>query len=147
MSDKPKRKFWQFHLSTAVMVMLIAGLILFFNQQKLVGDVYFESGNLGLLFFAREVSYGWPSVVFGYREGLPGFPSDEWATRVENNKGTVLFPDGRKLRLRREALFNFTEGPTWKPMAIMGNLLVCALILIVVAAGSEFLARREARKT
>src|SRR5476651_1276739 len=49
MSDKPKRSFWQIHLSTAVLVMLVVGLLMYLNAPR-------WSPHGGTKF----TEYGWP---------------------------------------------------------------------------------------
>lgn len=137
-----KKSWFRFHLSTAIVTIIIIGLALLLNQKKRVGDAYCHSGNLGAVFFCREISWGWPWAAYGYSEGLPSFRIDEWKDRIQN--GTVLFPDGRKLNIRIDDGngFSFTEGPTWKPKAIIGNVLVAILTLLVVASITEVILRR-----
>lgn len=54
---KPKRRFWQIHLSTAVVTMLVAGIILWLNlTPKLI-----SRGPNG-----EALSFGWPLQAIRY---------------------------------------------------------------------------------
>jgi len=63
MSDKPKRRFWRIHLSTAIVQMFVAAGLLFANMTPRV-----EQRPHFLSLFEEQIpylrGYGWPWVFF-----------------------------------------------------------------------------------
>jgi hypothetical protein len=113
----PKRRFWQIHLSTAVVMMVVAGFLAFLNFSK-------ETFNLGErpynYFRSSEQfeSYGWPW---------------KWLTRQE---GTV-----QDFELRPMA------GRPWefKLLSLTGSMVVALLMLTGTAVALEYLIRRRSK--
>jgi hypothetical protein len=59
MSDKPKRRFWQLHLSTAVLMMFIASGVVGANVRRY--ELHIEEYPLN--------GYGWPFVLYWNTNG------------------------------------------------------------------------------
>ena len=61
MNDKPKRRFWQIHLSTAVLMTLVAGFCLWFNIETSI-DMDTDI-----------ISRGWPNTAWLFIDGSSYF--------------------------------------------------------------------------
>lgn len=104
-----KRRWFQIHLSTAVMLMFCAGGLLWLNVDKRAHtDEFLKSFGVE---FENELDLiyvrGWP-FAFEDNSFLPS-----WSL--------------------------------WNPYALIGNVVLAALILIMIAALSEFFLRRYRR--
>ena len=64
MNDTPPRKFWQIHLSTAIVVTFVSSVLLAANVKQGTFALTTERGGLG---------YGWPWPFFFYPR-LDGWP-------------------------------------------------------------------------
>ena len=70
--EKPKRKFWRFHLSTAVVLMLVAGAFIGSNFQF---TIYRSPQFINLANYER----GWPMTIeSGVGYGFTNNPSMQW---------------------------------------------------------------------
>jgi hypothetical protein len=120
---KPKLRFWQFHLSTAIILSIVAAVILFLNIRMRQTDELFEHDNGGS---SIEDRCGWPFAIY---RTIP-----EWLIQAEEADGQSEWSQHIK--------------DNWSYSAIAANLLVGTTILFVVLVSCEWLIRRrEARKT
>jgi len=101
MTEKPKRKFWQVHLSTAIFMMVIAGAAIGLNFLPIVEVITLGSGSESITLeqgleydrIERELGnngltcmryrrYGWPRKVCNYcdfvRAHPDGWQRDDW---------------------------------------------------------------------
>ena len=126
MSEK-KRRWFQIHLSTAIVLMFVAGGLLGANLNKTTK--YYDDG----------VHPGWRQY---------GWPWPCWTEVVSElhevgteNKVLVAFnaEDSRKL--------GFGDYPNFDWVVLIWNLVAALLLVVVLACGMEFIIRRrEARK-
>jgi hypothetical protein len=131
---KPKRKFWQIHLSTAVAMMFVAGTLLgvnFLQSDELYGyQKYYEVNDL-----VHVRRSGWPiTTVLSIKfEGVPKIGVPKIAGIIQG--GPTVPEDTR-----------FDVLPRY--LSIPVNVLTAITMLFASAALFEFLIRRrEARKT
>jgi hypothetical protein len=119
-----KRRFWQLHLSTAIVLSLVAGYAIHCNFLERKGvwlggeDAYEFDVQMEI------VIYGWPSAVY-YK-----FTDNGW------------YRDGRRFE-------RFNKDDSWRFdfWAIIFNLLSTFVILVASGWGLEWLIRRrEGRK-
>ena len=143
MSDKPRRKFWQFHLSTAVSFVLMVGGLLYanfgphFSNPILVGS-YTDPGDYS---FFRYRLIGWPLFWRGEFEELPK-PSDITSISDGNLPAAYRFPDGRRVKYDRDMPLASEQN-----FAMAVNAATAVFILIVTVVSAEYIARRrEGRK-
>ena len=123
-SEKPKRKFWQFHLSTAVALVIVAGG---------VAGANLTNSKPRRLSLGIQKQYGWPLVAH------------------ETNDLSILQPDcslSSDECFKKFALEWSKSESRWNRIAAFIDSLIAIGILVAVAFCSEFLIRRrEARKT
>jgi hypothetical protein len=121
--EKPKRKFWQFHLSTTVMSLLAVSVFMFANLHRVgIERIKFYQGlgvweNTTLKFN----NLGWPLPFMRYCTSVQEEPS---ASEVMNStkKDFIL-------------------------RSLIADIVIGVLIALVVAIACEWLARRrEGRK-
>jgi hypothetical protein len=63
-SDKPKRKFWQFHLSTAILVMIASGPLLWLNCSPRRSKIFLAHwGDPARDYYADGFITGWPAPL------------------------------------------------------------------------------------
>lgn len=153
-ADKSKRRFWQIHLSTAILLMLVAGAFLWRcslpvyadnlqpdilangEMRPLIGELGFQVGYL---------QYGWPQ--WGYRT-QGGFQSEVTLQELEKYlEGTL---DQARSDPRYVSGKGITYSPTdngaWHEFNTIGIIIdgvVALIILAVVAATCEFFIRRR----
>jgi hypothetical protein len=120
MTSIPKRPFWQIHLSTAIIIMMVGGVLLGLNfTERLVDNELIRDA---------EVK-GWPFPVITYAE---------WPSPA----GKPVLLAGNPARVK-----HYLEIPKWHSNGIAMNALLGVLFLTATASVSEFAVRhREARK-
>jgi len=153
MSDKPKRRFWQIHLSTAVVMMVLAGIFVCLNLKRRFEVTESRAGHHG-----REesglIEHGWPvtafhhyALVLNYKFASNGDPMYRAALEREGTK--ALNEQGK------DAFYLEEHGivcglPDQANVAIIGlivDVLVFVSALVTTAYLLEsFFRRREARK-
>ena len=132
MSDKPKRRFWQIHLSTAVALMVVVAVLMLLNTAPKSPRIW-----QGLLYTQQEMyvddlvvlrrfesrRYGWPMLAY---------PS----TRSQ----MLTLSDGTEF-------VGIVAEDRWDAGCITVNVLIGALLLYFTARFCEIrIRRREARK-
>ena len=122
MSDKPKRRLWQIHLSTAIVLMFVAGVLIFLNisphqAEENWGKMEdFVSGG-------QHITYGFPRECFDDEANQ----MNTYFTRYTNVHGFVL--------------------SIWKTNNLIIDVLFAITIFVAVTIACEWLIRRrEARK-
>jgi hypothetical protein len=122
MSEKPKRSWFRFHLLTAVLLMIIAGVFLHldlswreFEDEQYSGDIF----NYSILHWQ---AIGWP-IVFEYRS---------------------FWPDNT---IRPLTTIRIATGRYFDAYKLAVDILVALGFLTISAFVSEWMIRREARKT
>ena len=146
-STVSKRRWFQFHLATAVVLSFACGVFMFVNSVPRYDDIplcHMEDC-LGILrnhygsrtdVWRRYINYGWPMTFrreSGYIVDQPGPTewSEEWKTP----------------KLPSAKWDDWNHGTAWQEGGIVANCLALVLILIIAGAITEFLLRRrEARK-
>ena len=140
MSEPKKRRFWQFHLSTAVLLMFCAGLILYSNTNGRLGYVWLASPSVSLGY----VNYGWPICFLSgcYEVEYPkGYEVSE--RHHSPNAGEVI---GKRIRFGPPFYLEDYYPIRWQT-ALAIDVAFAIAILVVVARISEWLIRnREGRK-
>lgn len=109
MTDPKPRRWFQLHLSTCIVLMLVAGGMLFLNLRPR-SDAH-QYACLSDVQYYQDLSYGWPGSFL-----------------------TTFYED--------KALIHQLQR--WRPFAVFVDAAVIGLLLAVVAALCEFLARRRA---
>jgi hypothetical protein len=129
--EKPKRKFWQFRLLTAVAMMTVAAAMLILNTRKLETAQLFDHGNG---YSSIEDQYGWPFAV--YRTIPDWIAALNLAEYNSSKSKTDLPPLSRRPDIDKLIYKN-----------IVLNALVGLCLLLVVQFACEWLIRRrEGRK-
>jgi hypothetical protein len=86
-----KRRLWQIHLSTAVVVMLVAGAFIFVNCRPTLSIAVRSVRHLTFVSGKHETRYGWPSALLISQRAFSAetrhLPKDEsspatWQDRV-----------------------------------------------------------------
>ena len=116
MSEKPKQRFWQLHLSTLMLLMLIAAGLVGLNLRPYGGRIELGKGN-SVEVTAANIEDG----------GLIGWPT------AMGYDGSTLDSPTRTVRI-------------WSQQALAVNVLVGVLILVSVATAIEFLLHRRERR-
>jgi hypothetical protein len=129
-AEKPKRKFWQFHLSTAVILIIVAGGLIGVNLTERMPHFEDPEVNHELFLLGEERiehQYGWPMIA---EETVnPGILSYSHILTSDKQVPPKTFC-------------------RWEPTAIATNAAVALSILIAFGFCAEFLIRRrEDRKT
>jgi hypothetical protein len=115
--DKPKRRFWQFHLSTAILMTVAAGGLFGLNLTKHIGYRNVNMMPLG----APE------SVYFSYPYHGQGWPFAFWWTLLDDETGSK---------------YAFTG---WDLIADLS--ICVAILASIFFVSESIIRRREARKT
>ncbi len=134
--EKPKRRLLQFHLSTALVLMLTSSILLLINVTK--QEVSNPAAEL-------EWTYGWPQVAYqGVRDDVV---LDEMVTIGYDDSGPVRTVGDKRPprqprpiqvpRIRQDIL------PSWNRTGLATDLFVALLVLSVVAFVLEWLTRRR----
>ncbi len=124
MSDKFKRRFWQFHLSTAILLMFFIGCSIWANSRinnaALLRQIEEDSDKS----FVEETK----KVIFVYP-----YTWDQLSNCPEYGWPVTAFGPGNSHSLK----------PFWRKSGIAIDLLFSIGILFVVAFASEWLIRRR----
>jgi hypothetical protein len=134
MSDKPRRPWFQIHLSTAIVLMFVAGGLMFANFGARITK---PTSNF-------KMEFGWPCIVWTRFEirDLLSFEhrEDEYRIRVEGGDEIVVPQEDMEHFDSR----GISSGPRIKSLAI--NLATALAILASIAFGCEWhIRRRESR--
>ena len=134
-TEKLKRRFWQFHLATAVLGTLLSGLLFALNfclypgSYKLSAAIYGKEATAEYTkaWVEDDIGWiGWPIVMGAKNYDLP----DDYSGPVPQE---ILSSPKRKIR--------------WFPRAVIINVAVGIVIIITTGVVFEWLIRRrEARK-
>jgi hypothetical protein len=120
MSDKPKRKFWQFHLLTLVLMIMLAGTFVTLNIPREWG-LAGVGGPTERSWNSSNTTVGWPLKVVYFKYQI-----------TDLTRNLVL--DSR-IEIRN-------------PFSLVWNTGICLFLLVLAFGFSEWLIRRrEARKT
>ena len=84
MSEQPKRRWFQFHLSTAIVLMFVAGGLLWLNMRP--PTQWLEKDGLNQQLVCCRGS-GWPVAKTAYYGGVP--PPKNWEKEVQVNAGVI----------------------------------------------------------
>jgi len=123
-----KRKFWQLHLSTAVLLMFAAGGWSWLNIQE-SHHLYGITG-LGKVQWSATYTFGFPAPICEYQIDLASYPTP--------NPSPKVLPEAEDLgvvEIWRRGNVNLT--------AVVFNILSGGLILLIIAITVEFLYRRR----
>ena len=152
MSDKPKHKFWQLHLSTSVLLMLVAGGILWIETTVFVAAGAASAG----ISMQWTVDYvlGLPFPYYQRTDFIVNVPqrAPDPIIAMESLNKTFLQVLKREKRNDNYGFSPIAAGDcVWQQFFLFGfviDILVIVLMLFCVAFVSESLIRRrEARKT
>jgi hypothetical protein len=135
---KPKRRFWQIHLSTAVVLLLVAGALVGLNlrKQKLIYNFIISNDRSSVREPTAEQLIH-PDFTFIER----GWPYQFLNERSEQNQLFGSENDAEKffLGLRAESGAERLRN--------LDIAIACAILLAVCFIAEWFLRRREGRKT
>jgi hypothetical protein len=132
-AEKPKRKVWQFHLSTGIAMTLAAGLLLYFEQLPHVrmGDYYPTNSN----------HYPQWNVDVDFWCGFP------W--RIWDHPNLSFYLDTKSDEEFSKHASDFIAQNRYEDISLAGlaaDIIFAAVIIFVVGLTSEWLIRRrEAR--
>ena len=124
-----KRRWFQFHLSTAIVMMFVAGGLLWANLHHRVvesgsmiwdGPIPGPPGSSGWAMYQRW-GYGFPFEAVGTDLDVQGCP------------------------LRKNTLDELS--PAWHWVGLLGNLTIGIVVVLLVGSACEWLIRRRERKT
>jgi hypothetical protein len=106
MTDLPPRRFSQIRLSTAVMLLLTAGALLFANMQP---NLFFWTQHFGNISGMGATYYGFPFCIYS-TTGFPYDSASHWSGRIFAallNVSTTLLPAAVlcEFRIRHPLLF------------------------------------------
>ena len=136
MSEPAKRSFWQFHLSTALVLMFVTSVFVYANTRTTLKTDHWQIyGDTTLYVYYKR---GWPFQINSATRGrkfhfFTGFEDSSVSSTWSVTKEPPLPPEG-------------FDGE-WYLRDILKNFAVLILTLVVVAVCCEFvIRRREARK-
>ena len=136
MSDLPKRPWFRFHLLTALVMTVVAGLIVGLNIHPPKPAWMFPV-------------YGWPVYAVAYNQSS----LEPWNFRDDSEAFTVMATRDKQVIAEGEPVHEFCfgrwqdVGAQWCARVLSVNVLAGLLILGAAALSSEFLIRhREIRK-
>jgi hypothetical protein len=133
MNDTPKRRFWQIHLSTAVVLMFVAGGFMWLNSRP---DVSIEEGEGSIVYsLIRVYRYGCPATMY---------------ISVEDTNAAGYMTKDNKFEVFIGDLTPSTNQRGWH-LWIWSGLSIDALVAIATLFGGVIVVenrirRREARK-
>ena len=133
MSEKPKRRWFQFHLLTAVLMALTTGFVIpvTFKEHRIV----VSAGSLGLLGYR---AHGWPFIM---QQRLVNWFSEPDYDRLRSE----LAPVNSGYR-NLSGFFVDGDGQfsgEWSIVGISLNALIVLVVVSIVAFVSESLIRRR----
>jgi hypothetical protein len=117
MSEKPKRKFWQFHLSTALILTIAASIILLLNIRLRDTEELIDHGGGQS---SIEQHYGWPCTVY---RSLPNYV------------------------LARSDVFDDLKSKWSFTGLLINATLSTSVLAIVILVSESIIRHRETRKT
>ena len=134
MSEKPKRRWFRFHLLTAVLMMLVAGGVLWLNVRVFRLN-------------SAEVARGWPLPL--YTRALPeGIDPETGFYRQSFRSGLGGAPPGFKRFNSAGLLLDLDPDPALRPFGLMLDFAMLVSAVAGAALISEsIIRRREGRKT
>jgi len=130
MIDTPKRRFWQIHLSTAVVLMLVSGAFLGANCLERVTERYDETQQAQL------------NYAFRMRQTVGEYPTSHTFVCVTN--GWPLQFSGRIVDEAGNVMPFYAWGNEWRNDWLVLNVLLGIALCVVTATICERLIRREA---
>ena len=126
MPEPPRRKRFQFHLSTAIVMMFVAGGIMWLNVHMRIQRIDFQVSSHWQWYYVPK--QGWPIIAlerYPYKLSVPSYP--------------II-----------EVFMNHTENYTiweWQPIALCLDFLVALLLISLTWFVCEWRIRRNtARK-
>ena len=120
--DAPKKRAWfQIHLSTAVVLMVIAAIL------------------IGLNIGGPELGPGWGSRGFTYVVTRPGFPFN-YQYQIQG-PNPFMVPDFELDLTQTPEIWESESFPT-----LAANVFFCVLVLCGICVYTEFLFRRRERR-
>jgi hypothetical protein len=135
---KPKRKFWQLHLSTAVLMMLFSGALLFANLSTYKGELRPCYGAVGNPVYTadgiplRRIS---DIPTFYTQTYCRGWPFNYWKVELDTGDSHYRFVSG-------------SDNPRYFYRNVGLDCILGVMLLAAATFTLEFLIRRrEARKT
>jgi len=141
MTDIPPRRFWRFHLSTAVLLTLMAGLLLWANMRHLPASITeLDQGTQ-----VKIANNGWPLHEESSFLIKKPFAGGTGVYVVSGDKGMQIFDYGES----KPPLHQFIEtmSPPLSPTDLALNVLSGLSILFMVAVVAEgIVQRREIRE-
>jgi len=157
MSEKPWRRFLQIHLSTAIVLMFAAGLILWLNMRVVATmTAYLPNGQFELTYYGKLTQYkdgniisDWePHTLFVGRK----LTTQGWPCRIKIHDFDARFieykdfndGDGTTLRLPQTSEKVFDEW-SWNMAAADVGIALAVLLLVAIVCEAAIW-RREARK-
>jgi MFS family permease len=127
--EKGNPRFWRIHLSTAVILMFVAGGLIWANVQ-LKTVVYSKANGKDKSFYHR----GWP-LQFHVGSSVHPYMFINWENSDIIHLGAV------------EDVSALTVAGSWSIKSMMANIVIAVLVLLVTFSLCEyFIRRREARK-
>ena len=122
----PKKRHWfQIHLSTAIVLMFVAGGLIFLNSRFIRKfDVHIGAR----VCIDIKCSCGWPKEIASFESQVD--PTEEVWIEMKNNNLESWLPDS----------FN------WNILGLLFNLMIGVLILSLAGSSCEWRIRRRARQ-
>jgi hypothetical protein len=139
-SEKPKRKFWQIHLSTAVLLTLVSGALIQINCRDRLLQLSngsnivknFDDDKVLLLMIGVRKQYGWPFIAVEYIHN----GTDDLTIGIACPEGLSI-----DLKADNDLKLKLTHAP------FVYDFLVGLAVLISCGLSFEWLIRRrEGRK-
>jgi hypothetical protein len=143
MSDKPRRPWFQIHLSTAIVLMLVTAVFLGANLRA---EKWFGAeSNLGINNVVISSVYGWPYGVVCNSKALESGVSDDEL----NSIGKRLLGNRRNIDVIRESeakwpVYRSWQGCDW--WNAIFNIAIYFVVLASIAFGLEHAVTRISTK-
>lgn len=119
MSKAPQKRAWfQLHLSTAIVLMLAAGVLVWANVRNGEYEYFSLSGHYG------EIRYGWP---------MPAV-SAEFYTKLSGSERSLF-----------EKPYELTSFPVFHSIGLLVDVLIVVLALVTAGIACEACFRRRAK--
>ncbi len=148
-SSKPTRRFWQFHLSTALALMLFSGGVLGANILERGPLLVQISDDVEEYYYGPYLGWPWPFMLtYG--------PKSQNVIRIHNNKTSSFYFESSNTydkvwlepppRIKLKEPYYFNDGSKFGVLAL--NVLVCGIAVLGITVAVESAVRRqEGRKT